>query len=369
LPYLDYVQVDLVEDAEVRLLQISQGKFDASFRGTDDPRNIPFLDEQAEANDYQLYLGWVNGAGAWPGWLINQDYIGDGKDPELDAEIREVLRDKRFRRALSHALDRDRVIQVVWDGFGEAKQATISPQSWHFQSEKGQEVYKRWAESYVEFDQDLANSLLDEVGLTERDADGYRMLPSGKDFTIILDLGDWGGEFVGTEGTEIFRDSLDAVGLNVIVNNLVNQPDWDLRQTQGLYMLRNMHASELDVWTYPDWLFPVRDNRSFPLQGKWKQTGGAEGEKPVEGSAVARLQDLYDQGASESDPQKRHELVWEAIDILIEEGPFMIGASGDQPMPVVIKNNFHNVATSGVLGPWAPGSPGNQHPEQYWIEE
>jgi hypothetical protein len=51
----------------------------------------------------------------------------------------------------------------------------------------------------------------------------------------------------------------------------------------------------------------------------------------------------------------------------IEEGPFTLGAAGDQPMPVVLKNNFHNVPNSGVLGPWAPGSPGNKHPEQFYM--
>jgi hypothetical protein len=61
--------------------------------------------------------------------------------------------------------------------------------------------------------------------------------------------------------------------------------------------------------------------------------------------------------------------VWEAIRVHIEEGPFTLGAAGDQAMPVVIQNNFCNVPESGILGPWAPGSPGNKHPEQFWINE
>ena len=66
LPYIDRVDVELVEDPEVRLLNVSQGKYEASFRGTDDPRNLPFLAEQAEANNYRLLEGWMNGAGGWP---------------------------------------------------------------------------------------------------------------------------------------------------------------------------------------------------------------------------------------------------------------------------------------------------------------
>ncbi|MCJ7700092.1 MAG: ABC transporter substrate-binding protein, partial [Anaerolineales bacterium] len=48
LPYIDVVDVRLVSDAEVRLLELSQGKSEASFRGTDNPTNIPFLLEQAD---------------------------------------------------------------------------------------------------------------------------------------------------------------------------------------------------------------------------------------------------------------------------------------------------------------------------------
>jgi peptide/nickel transport system substrate-binding protein len=105
------------------------------------------------------------------------------------------------------------------------------------------------------------------------------------------------------------------------------------------------------------------------MQGLWYSTGGEEGLQPEEGSPAARLQALYNQGISEPDEEKRHEIVWEAIDINIEEGPWNLGATGDQPMPVVVKDTFHNVSNYGVLGPWAPGSPGNQHPEQYWTEE
>ena len=49
LPYIDYIDTVLIEDAQARLLEVSQGKFEATFRGTDDPTNIPFLLEQAEA--------------------------------------------------------------------------------------------------------------------------------------------------------------------------------------------------------------------------------------------------------------------------------------------------------------------------------
>lgn len=376
LPYIDRLEVEIIVDPEVRTLQISQGKYEASFRGTDDPRNIPFLLEQAEAGGYHIQEGWMNGAGAWPGWLINQDYHEEqdydpAKETPKAKEIRELLRNKLFRKGLSVALNRQRLIDVVWDGIGTPQQGTISPQAWHFQSEKGKKVFEEWAAADAEYDPELAKQRFDEIGFKDVDGDGFRELPSGEKFELILDLSDWGGKLVATESTEVFAKDLEAVGIKTIINNVIGQPDANLRGNYGLYMLRNMHMSEIDLWTYPDWVFPLRGggegSRAFPMQGLYYQTGGKEGWEPAPDSPAAKLQALYKQGLEEPDIEKRHEIVYEAIRIHIEEGPFALGASGDQPMPVVLKNNFHNVPTYGVLGPWAPGSPGNTHPEQYWI--
>lgn len=369
LPYIDRLDVELVLDEETRVLQLAQGKFDLSFREARDI-DTPFLLEQAEAGGYEVNLGWMTAAGANPGWLINQDYVGPGDDPELDAEIRALLRDKRFRQALSYGLDRQRILDVGFDGIGEIKAFTISRQSWHFQSEEGKEVFKRWEEAYADYDVEKAKALLDEAGLVDADGDGFRDLPSGKPLELIIDYGTWGaGEDINLLANEILVENLQALGIKSLINNLVNQPDWDLRQTEAKYMLRNAGTAELDIWTYPDWVFPVRDNRAWPLQGKWRQTGGQDGEEPLPDSPAARLQALYDKGLAEKDPQKRHEIVWEAVQIHIDEGPFMLGVAGDNPVPVIIKKNIRNIPETGILGPWAPGSPGNKNPEQFYIDQ
>lgn len=367
LPYIDRMVVEIVEDDQVRLLNLSQGKYDAAFRAASNTNDIPFLLEHTEEGDYQVSTTWMAAAGAEPGWLINQDF----KDTSFEnwQEIRELLRDKRFRQALSYGLDRQRILDVVFTYPVEAKAFTISPQSWHFQSEEGQKVFQEWASVYAEHDPEKAKALLDEIGMVDQDGDGFRELPSGEPFTLIVDQGTWGGgEEVTTAANEAFKSDMAEIGIDVLINNLIGQPAYDLRQTEGTYMLRNAGTAELDIWTYPDWVFPVRDNRAWPLQGKWRQTGGEEGEEPEPGSPAARLQALYDEGLVEPDPQKRHEIVWEAVQIHIEEGPFMLGVGGDKPIPVVLKNNFRNVPQTGILGPWAPGSPGNKHPEQFFIE-
>ncbi len=372
LPYIDVVDVRLVSDNEVRLLELSQGKSEASFRGTDNPTNIPFLLEQADAGDYYLHPGAVNGAGSWPGWIVNMNFDDCETYPDTCEEIRALLQNQDFRIGLSHAMDRQRLIDVVWDGIGYPTNATISPQAWHFASPEGQAIYEEWRDAYVAYDPTLAGEHFDAAGFVDADGDGYRDLPSGAPFTLVLDVGDWGGVEVSEGGSEVYAGNLEEVGINVLLNNLVGQPDWTLRQTEGLFMLRNMHASELDLWTYPDWVFPLTgvNSRPWPLEGKYRETGGAEGWEPLPGTTFAyELQKLYDQGIATAGIDERHQIVWDAIRIHIDHGPFMIGGSGDQQMPVVVRNGFMGIPDLIILGPWAPGSPGNLNPEQFWMQE
>jgi ABC-type transport system substrate-binding protein/DNA-binding SARP family transcriptional activator len=366
LPYIDRLDIAIAPDKDVRVLEASQGKYTASFRATGDPKDIPFLTERARSGGYYLHPRAVSGAGAWPGWIVNQDF----HDPSVDnwEEIRDLLRDKRFRRALSHAMDRQRIIDMVWDGVGSPQQGTISPQSWHFASPEGQRVYEEWANAYVEHDPELTKRLLDEVGTVDADGDGWRELPSGASFQLGFHVTGWSEAPVNVEATESFVADLRAVGIEALIYDVRNMPEALLRvEEQGYYMLRDCHASELDIWTYPTWIFPVDDKHGWSLQGRWRMTGGAEGVQPA-GVAKALL-DIYDRGLAEPDIERRHELVWEAIRIHIEEGPFFIGASGDQAVPVVIADNFHGVPDLVILGPWQPGTPGNLRPEQFWIEQ
>lgn len=386
LPYIDKIQVEIVSDEQARILNCTQGKYDAAFRICGGPSEIPLLEEQAAAGGYHLLKGYMNGAGAWPGYMVNQYYIEGGKNyeddtPEHATEIRAILRDKRFRQALSIGFDRQRVVDVAWGGIGDVKNYTLSPQSWHFAGTEGQQIYNEWAQAYVQLDLANANAMLDEIGMT-KGADGFRTLPSGKPFTLVIDVTDWGGSLkVQVDAAnEVANQWGTNLGIQVKVNNIQGQPDVDTRTNEGYYMLRGAHISEIDIWTYPDWIFPIVNRYMFPLEGRYYAKGKEActpaadkpyecGVKPEPGSPAEMLQALYDAGRAEGDINKRHEIVWKAIrDVLISEGPFVIGVAGDQPMPIYIKDNLHNVLDFGVVGPWAPATPGNQVVSQWYFD-
>jgi peptide/nickel transport system substrate-binding protein len=389
LPYIDNIDVEIVSDEQVRLLNLSQGKYDTAFRVVGNPNDIPFLEEQSQAGGYHLLENYLNGAGAWPGYMVNQDYVEGGKNyendtPEKAAEIRAVLRDKRFRVALSTGFDRQRIIDVAWGGIGEAKNYTLSPQSWHYASPEGKAVYDEMANNAIEFNAESANALLDEVGL-KKGADGFRTLPSGEPFLMTVDISDWGGSLkVQTDAAAEMKNQWEKnLGIKVEIKNLQGQPDLDTRTNEGYYMLRGAHISEIDILTYPDWIFPIVNRYYWPLEGRYYAKGKENctptspetaykdcGMKPEPGSPAEKLQGIYELAQKEPDMQKRHELVWQAFsEVHVAEGPFVIGVAGDQRMPIVVKDYMRNILDFGVVGPWAPATPGNQIAAQWWMDK
>jgi peptide/nickel transport system substrate-binding protein len=279
--------------------------------------------------------------------------------------------------------DRQRVIDVVWGGIGDPKNTTISPQSWHFTGETGQASYQEWASVYTDMDVDAANQMLDDLGMAKGD-DGMRMLPSGTPFELVMDVTDWGGSLkVQVDAaSEMQKQWGENLGINVRINNINGQPDVDTRTNEGYYMIRGAHVSEIDILTYPDWMFPVVNRYYFPLEGRWFAKGGATctdepsegnaypcGIEPEEGSSAKILQDLYVKARNTATVEERHAVVREAVAEFVKNGPFVIGVSGDQLMPIVIKNNMRNIMDYGVVGPWAPATPGNQIVAQWWMEQ
>ncbi len=384
LPYIDAIEVEIIADAQARLANCVQGKYDTAFRICGGPGDVPALLENASKGGYRLLKGWTDGAGAWPGYMVNQYYVEGGENyaddtPEHASEIRDLLRDKRFRQALSLGIDREAVIDAVWGGRGSAKQATLSPQSPHFATPQGQSLYQVWSRNQVQFSAAAANVLLDAVGM-KKGADGFRMLPSGKPLVLTIDVSGAGAadKVQIDSAAEVKVQWETNLGIAVEVKEIADQAIADTRESEGYAMLKSVHAAGLDAWADPGWLFPVTNRYWFPLEARYWARGKDAcvadpaapyscGVKPAAGSPAERLQLLYERGLLEGDLAKRDAIVREAIQIHVDDGPFIIGIAGDQEMPVVVKDTMRNVLDYGIVGPLAPVTPGNQVAAQWWI--
>ena len=74
---------------------------------------------------------------------------------------------------------------------------------------------ERLATQYTEYDPELANQMLDEMGLTERDANGFRLGPDGNPLTIDIEVITVSTEH--TDALELIKRQWAEVGINMNV--------------------------------------------------------------------------------------------------------------------------------------------------------
>jgi peptide/nickel transport system substrate-binding protein len=160
LPYIDRFVLAV---ADPKLIPAKTGAGEADLQARDVHfNNYTFLKQGEKQNGYRTLL-WRPGKGShfalYPNLNTN------------DPVWRALLRDVRFRRALSLAIDRSLVNQVLYFGLAIESNNTVLPQSPLFR----QAYRERWAR----YDRKEASRLLDEIGL-KKGRDGVRRLPDGR---------------------------------------------------------------------------------------------------------------------------------------------------------------------------------------------
>lgn len=386
LPYIDSMEVIFSENAEVLKLRIFNGDVNFHAHPHLSLRDLAVLKENESKGDYRVLL-WDNGAGGAPAWGVNWNNPDDAK--------RAVVRTIQYRRALSHAMDRERIRKITFLGLGEAASTgTMSPNSGQFnRTERGQEMLVAWRDSAVTYDPDLAASLLDEIDVTDQDGDGFRDLPDGSPLEVRIDFPAGNTAFIET--AELMVEDWKAIGLNAFVNSIPGS-QLGVMTTSATYDIRLYGGGAPDgpdLLTYPAWLVSYGSGgRWAPLYGAWMAAEGTpkEGteldldprdrtppreEIPVD-DPMYRMWELYKQAIAEPDEDKRDELTFQIIQIHIDEGPFLLGGIADPPNIIVAGNQFLNVPTrddlplGGWHGPGVLGMPGAMtYPEVYFVAE
>ena len=178
-----------------------------------------------------------------------------------DEKYRALLNDVRFRRAMSVALDRDELNEVYFLGLGRPTAATIH---------SGARFYKpEWQTLWATYDPDLANQLLDEVGLDGRDRDGFRTFPDGSNLTIQV-AARTGGSVDISKLFEIEIAQWGDVGLRV-VPRLVDNAAWGENREQDEFMLQ---PGVIDAITeFWNWINDGAGSGGVGLHGDFNMAG------------------------------------------------------------------------------------------------
>src|SRR5262249_1045767 len=170
LPYLDEVRFTFFADIQALNLAAIAGEFDMQERHIQ-MTNYPVFKENEKTGKYRV-ITWPTFGGADAVIMFNQTY-------KADPDIGKLMATREFRVALSEAISRDQIKESVFLGLGQPREGVPPPGHPYFPGDQ-------YAKKYTQYNPDGANKLLDQLGLTKRDGDGIRLLPSGK--RVVLEL-------------------------------------------------------------------------------------------------------------------------------------------------------------------------------------
>lgn len=327
LPYIDRVRgVFFGGDSANLVMLITTGQIDLSNGWGLGIQDYPVIVKNAQQGGYEYRVA----KDLWPSvatFHFNQNYK---EDPELG----ELLRNKKFRQALSLAINREDIVETVGLGNGVPYQATCTPDCSFYE--------ESWSKAYVEYDPARANELLDEIGLTERDVEGYRLLPGGKPLALVVELTTDVGFFVPV--SEMVRQHWAEVGIRMLPKV----------QERSLYWTR-LGAGEmqinlwvLDVFTE---LCLMAGRANFlraswwaPQWYTWWNTKGEGGEEPP--PDIVELLELCNQ-LPHLPPEEAGEVMKQIFSRQAEE-LWMVGTVGFIGKPAIAKVGLGNVNTEAI---------------------
>ncbi len=346
LPYLDKVILSVVGGALVPA-KSGFGETDLQARGLN-LTDYTFLKEKEERGGYDVRL-WRTVRGSqlalYPNLNVN------------DPGWRALLRDVRFRRSLSLAVDRDEINEVVYYGLCLVGNHGVLPDSPLYDKAR----HLAWAQ----FDINMANEILDNMGLTERSDDGIRLMPDGRSMQIIVETAGENTEEVDV--LELIHDSWKRIGVKLYTKPLQRE---NLRNRifSGETIMAMWFGYENGVPTAdmsPEEFVPVRQHSyHWPKWGQYFETDGLAGE-PVDMPRAEELLTLYSgwiKAPSHSDRSK----AWQRILDIHAQEVYTIGIVSQVPQPVLVAKNLRNVPEDGIYN-WDPGAQfGIYRPETFW---
>jgi peptide/nickel transport system substrate-binding protein len=315
LPYIDRLHRTYITERQMTNMAIIAGNtdFQCQFIQLAD---FPLFKENEEKGNY-----YVIPLKAWQHHMM----IFPINFQTNDEEVNKIHQDVRFRAALSHALDRAQILESVFMGFG--KPAIFAPPQGSPYYEEGMET------KYAEYDPVKAKQLLDEIGLVDKDGDGWRDLPSGKPYIYKIDY--YQVTPVADPGAEMAKRYFEDIGIRVEAKQMDGSAYW---------ATRGANESMATVWWANG---PQLNDRSFvfpavptPLWQQYMNTNGKEGVEPL--PWAKRIWEIQDEMVRTASEEERIQLGKEGWRIMSDEIPF-IGVVEGPKTPFVYSRDLGNI--------------------------
>lgn len=347
LPYIDtIVLTNFTQNDDIKLLRLLAGEFDTT---KDAPQEdyFLFLDSQ-DTSGLRVYDVPSDSANAAT-IVFNMNFV--------DRQKATIYANRDFRIGVSHAINRQQIMVLVYGDMGVPRQVAPLPDS---------PLYNQQLETqYTQFNLTLANEYLDRV-LPEKDSEGYRLMPNGQRLVVNFQIGETFG--LGfSQMTELIIQQLNAVGIaatmqlmdSITTLSYSNQLEATISTSEG--------GSGISAILDPRWFVPVSD-ASYYATGwaSWYLNPNNQSAVMPPDPILAQME-LYKQVLSTPDTDERIRLMQEVLQIAADEF-YVIGIASPLNRYWLINERINNLPDVWFDG-WIPGMQSITSPFQWFFDE
>lgn len=348
LPYIDTVSKQII-DAEVGNLKIISGEADIAWTFTSFD-NFTLYKENEAAGGYTVHQ--------LPGPNFSEVTVSFNQSYS-DPFWARLYRIDEFRQALSVAIDREEINDVVYKGRGIPRQATMGiGYDW---------VKPEWETAWAQYDPALANRMLDEIGLDKKNDDGIRLDDDGNPIQILVNYPAQHTQAAAVSVYELIAEYWNDVGFEVLTKAVESTLFWTLESGLGFGLGESIHNFYVHKFSRP-WNSYLNAEYQVSIGAKSLDDftdGKLPGEEPpdwvrdywpisiFENRDTLALSDEWIAGATK------------LLDIQAEK-LLIIGTVGHVPHLVTAKNELRNVPdVFPALYAW-PGALDYYGPRLWW---
>lgn len=354
LPYIDRVQFEVIQASQFPLA-VSTGKATMQLRGIDFSDVVEYL-SRAQEGSIDV-LSWYSATRAM--WVLSPNLtrrVGADKASQWKAKY---LGDKRFRQAISLAIDRQRIIDAEYKGVGQPSQVQPGEES-AFASEV-------LGNAFTQYDPQRAETLLDSIGFKRPAPGRMRQAPDGTPVVFFIDYTGYSGR----GPADFIVADWERIGVHAVARE---------RARSLFYAQLHGRTTDFAVWSSESDYEPLVSPRCFvPRNGSfwamgWQDWAAMGGESDPENSAsnappmghpARQALSLFNKARSAPTQAERVALFRELAALVADE-VWTIAISTHPPQLVVKDPDLKNVPKNALVG-GIYNSPANAGVETYFF--
>ncbi len=324
LPYLNEMMILIVPSSDVELLKFMEGSLDYyDVRGMD----YALLKPLESKKDFTVYDMGPSMGSSFLVFNLNPRQDEKSKKAYVDPIKLSWFNDIHFRQAVAHAIDREQMTKIVFNGLGYPQMSPISPADVFF--------YNPHVTSYT-YDLSKAREILTKAGYTDKNGDGFIEDPQGRKIEFNLATNADSPERMDI--ASIIRQDLEHLGMdvrlspvefNTLVGKMTSTYDWDvvvLSLTGGI----EPHFGK-NVWSSDGQLHMWNPRQESPATD-WEK----------------RIDQLFSQGVQELNEEKR-KIIYDEFQQIVSDNLPVIYTVLSARM-VAVSNKFGNLRPSSYGG-------------------